>query len=209
MDPKKLTVFGGLLVLCAGLIAYLALGQDGGGTAVAPPMQDSKDKPEISEAGHPIERVKVGGKEFRLEVVSTELTRIKGLSGREEIAEDGGMLFVFPRRKVDVHSFVMRDCLVPIDIIFLDPKMRITATYHMPIEEPRRADEPKPINPRTQRDLYHERLKKYSSKFPSQFVIELKGGTLEKLREDPEVAKQLEPGQVIELDTRKLLRNAR
>ncbi len=207
MDPKKLTVFAGLLVLCAGLITYLAVAQEGGGSTAGPAAQDAKDKPEISEAGHPIERVKVGGKEFRLEVVSTDVTRFKGLSDREEIAEDGGMLFVFPRLKVKVHEFVMRDCFADIDIIFLDPKMRITATYHMLIEEARREDEPKV--PLGQRDRYDERLKRYGSKFPNQYVIELKGGMLEKLREDPEIAKQLEVGQVIELDTRKLLRKAR
>ena len=166
-----------MLVLCGGLITYLAVAQDGGGSTVGPPPQDAKDKPEISEAGHPIERVKVGGKEFRLEVVSTDVTRVKGLSDREEIAEDGGMLFVFPRLKVKVHEFVMRDCLADIDIIFLDPKMRITATYHMLIEEARREDEPK-VRP-GQRDRYNLRLKRYSSKFPSQYVIELKGGMLE------------------------------
>ena len=208
MDPRKLTLFGALIVLCAGLITYLAVAQEDG-TSVVPPAQDDKEKPEISEAGHPIERVKVGGKEFRLEVVSTDITRFKGLSDREKVAEDGGMLFVFPRSKVAVHEFVMRDCLTDIDIIFLDPRLRITKTHHMSIEEPRRVDEPKPIDSSRQRDLYAERLKKYSSSFPNQYVIELRGGMLEKLREDPEIAKQLEIGQVIELDTRKLLRKAR
>ncbi len=209
MDPRKLTLFAALLVLCAGLITYLAVAQQETGTGVVPPKQDEKDKPEISEAGHPIERVMVGGKEFRLEVVSNDITRFKGLSDRKEIAEDGGMLFVFPRHKVQIHEFVMRDCLTDIDIIFLDQKMRITASYNMPVEEPRRVDEPEPIDPRRQRDLYAERLKKYSSRFPNQYVIELKGGTIAKLREDPEIAKQLDNGQVIKLDTQKLLRKAR
>ena len=54
MDPRKLMIFGALLLLCAGLITYLAVAQDDAGPTVAPPTQDDNDKPEISEAGHRI-----------------------------------------------------------------------------------------------------------------------------------------------------------
>lgn len=123
-----------------------------------------------------IQRVKLNGKSFFLEVADTDAVRTKGLGQRSHIDDDGGMLFVFPTPKTS--AFVMRDCYVDIDIIYLDQYGKITAMYEMKKEELRRPDEgqlgeySKP---------YEDRLKKYDSRFPTQFVIELKGGTLPSL----------------------------
>lgn len=153
-----------------------------------------------SPAGLPIEKVRVGGRDFKLELALDDTARYKGLSGRDHIDEDGGMLFAFDRpMKL---SFVMRDCLVDIDIIFLDPFGRITAMHHMPVEPPRGESEPKPDNPRL-RDPYDQRLKKYPSKTAAQFAIELKGGTLKTL--DP----PLKRGEKIKLDLKKLKKLAK
>src|ERR1041385_5543414 len=62
--------------------------------------------------------VNLDGKKFHLELALDDTTRFKGLSDRTDIPADGGMLFVFPRPVTT--AFVMRDCPVPIDIIFLD-----------------------------------------------------------------------------------------
>lgn len=207
MDPRKLTVFGGLMLVIAGLIAWLATGSEPKAATIVDDAADAAQPAEISEAGLPIERVKIAGKEFRLEVAATPTSRYKGLSGRAEIKEDGGMLFVFPRTQIGVQSFVMRDCLADIDIIFLDAKERITAIHAMTKEEPRREDEPETPNPA--QDRYFQRLKKYSSNFPAQFAIELKGGTVAKMKENPDLAGLLEPGQMIDINTTKLVRMAR
>src|SRR3954469_19885695 len=61
------------------------------------------------------EDVKISGKTFHLELALEQDKRFKGLSDRESIPADGGMLFVFPQPVTS--SFVMRDCPVPIDII--------------------------------------------------------------------------------------------
>ncbi len=42
----------------------------------------------------------------------------KGLSKREHLLENEGMLFSFPSR--GSRTFHMKDCLVPLDIIFID-----------------------------------------------------------------------------------------
>lgn len=69
----------------------------------------------------------------------------------------------------------MRDCPIDIDIIFLDPSGRITAMHHMPAEPPRDPEtEPETGVPST--DKYEQRLKRYPSRYPAQFVIELAGG---------------------------------
>ena len=115
-------------------------------------------------------RVLISGREFYLELALDEPARIQGLSGRDHIEPDGGMLFVFPNSIP--RQFVMRDCLVPIDIIFLDASGRVVATHAM-TPQPRADDESD--------FAYESRLTRYSSRFPSQFVIELAGGTLEGL----------------------------
>lgn len=142
-----------------------------------------------SSAATNVESVKVGGETFHLELALDQTKRFQGFSGREHIEADGGMLFVFPRPSVQ--AFVMRDCPAPIDIIFLDPSARVIAMYQMKVEEPRREDEPKTANPGA--DKYEQRLVRYNSKFAAQFVIELAGGTLDRLK--------LAEGDLIKLDT--------
>lgn len=119
-----------------------------------------------------VERVEINGRTFNLELAATDAVRVKGLSGRTEIKPDAGMLFVFPdSRRL---SFVMRDCPIPIDIIFLDANGRVVATHKMVPEEPRRANETD--------EAYNRRLKLYPSGFGAQFAIELKGNTLDELK---------------------------
>lgn len=127
------------------------------------------------------EKVVMGGKTFWLEPALDNETRLRGLAGREEIPEDGGMLFVFPRE--GVLEFVMRDCLVDIDIAFLDNSGRVTATHTMEVE-PRKEGE-------SDRE-YEMRLKRYSSRYAARFAVEVRAGTLEELG--------VEPGDRVELD---------
>lgn len=144
-----------------------------------------------AESGLPIERVRLDGRTFRLELAADSDSRTKGLGEREEIAKDGGMLFVFPDARP--RTFIMRDCLVPIDIIFLDATSRIVAMHQMEVEPPRKEGE-------SDRE-YEDRLHPYRSRWPTQFVIEIRGGLLDELK--------LEPGQRIDLDTDRLRELAR
>ncbi|MBS0187808.1 MAG: DUF192 domain-containing protein [Planctomycetes bacterium] len=129
-------------------------------------------------------QVTISGKPFTLELAMDQASRVQGLSGRKEIPDSGGMLFVFPDSEVRVQEFVMRDCPIPIDIIFLDRSRRVTGSHAMLVEEPRRESE--------DMQTYENRLKRYSSRFDAQFAIELKGGTLEKLA--------IKPGEQINID---------
>ena len=149
------------------------------------------DKTNPAAAG--LEIVKINGQTFYLEVANNDQMRFQGLSDRDFIEPDGGMLFVFTRGGTRTQQFVMRDCTIPIDIIFLDPSGRVTAAHEMVPEPPQEAGE-------SDQD-YNARLKKYSSRFPAQFVIELKGGTLPSLN--------LNQGDQIKLDTERLKREAR
>ncbi len=133
-----------------------------------------------------VEVVEIEGEKFFLEIVADNTSRTLGLGGREFIEEDGGMLFVFPEpRRL---NFVMRDCFVDIDVIFLDQLGNVTAAYHMPVEEPQREGES---------DFeYEQRLTRYPSRMAAQFAIELKGGKLAELG--------VEAGDRIKLDLDRL-----
>lgn len=139
-------------------------------------------------AGEPeFTKVSLDGTTFKLELAIDEQKRFKGLSDRTEIPADGGMLFVFPRP--DRLYFVMRDCSIPIDIVFLDGSGRITAFHKMAAEAPRGPSEGKPGDIS---QVYENRLKRYSSKYDAQYVIELKGDTIDGLK--------LKEGQQIKID---------
>jgi uncharacterized protein len=137
-------------------------------------------KPAIVDGVMPVE---IGGRTFNLEIVADDATRNLGLGGRKSLDDDKGMLFSFKDAKI--RQFVMRDCYIDIDIIFLDSAGRIIAMHHMPIEEPKKANESQAV--------YENRLKRYSSRFNAKYAIELVGGMLENL--------DLEDGQHINLDT--------
>ncbi len=128
-------------------------------------------------------KVNLDGTTYTLDIVADDQTRERGLGGVDSLPENGGMLFAFPDSKM--RAFVMRDCLIDIDIIFLDSTGRIVAMHHMPIEEPRKPDE--------SQVQYELRLKKYSSRFSAKYAIEILGGKLETMN--------LKEGQLIDLDT--------
>lgn len=77
----------------------------------------------VSKFNSEIKKVEIGGKIIKVSVVSTVESREKGLSGRESIAEDEGMLFVF--ENLGRHGFWMKDMNFPIDIIWLDQSKKI------------------------------------------------------------------------------------
>ncbi len=116
-------------------------------------------------------QIAIGGEPFTMDVSADDASRIRGLEGVTEIPPDGGMIFIFPDSQV--RSFLMRNCLTDIDVMFLDPQGRVTAVHTMPVEPPRRADEAQPA--------YERRLPLYASGYPAQFAIELRAGTLDRL----------------------------
>lgn len=121
------------------------------------------------------ERVVIGGHAFDLEVSADPASRELGLMHRATIDEHGGMIFIFPDAGVAVQNFWMKNCLADIDIIYLDPRGKVTATHRMKARPPRAPDE-------SETD-YDARIRadSYSSGYPAQFAIELKSGWLDQL----------------------------
>ena len=98
------------------------------------------------------------GAEFTLEIADDPQSRWRGYRNREHVAADEGMLFVFSREQPV--SFEMKDCLVSLDMIFLDSKLQVVEIAHD--RQPCPEDGPcSPISPMRR----------------AQYVLELAGGT--------------------------------
>ena len=117
------------------------------------------------------ETVQLDGRTFRLQVSMGNDSRTLGLGGRSALEADKGMLFVFP--DAARRGFWMYDCLMDIDIAFIDPLGHVTAIHTMPLEPPRGETE--------SIIEYEARLPKYRSGFPAQYAIELQPGMFSEL----------------------------
>lgn len=124
-------------------------------TGCAPP-------PAYHDGGHL--EVVAAGHTFDAELKLTPASRFHGMGGRADIPADFAMLFAYPEpRRL---TYVMRDCDFPLDILFLDSEGRVVAKYHMHPEPPQTPE---------------SRLIHYDSECQAQFVLEMKGGWLDKL----------------------------
>lgn len=150
---------------------------------------DDQKKPE--QKGPPTEKVVIGAETFKLQIAADPKSRIRGLMQRTKIEDHGGMLFVF--RNSMRRSFWMKNCLVDIDLVFLDRRGRIVALHKMKVQPPRRKTESE--------GAYHRRLKSYPSHRRSQFAIELKAGSIDRLK--------LKRDKSIELNFKKLKKLAK
>lgn len=106
---------------------------------------------------------KIGNQNFTLEVADNLYLLGKGLSGRTELCNQCGMLFIFSFETIQ--SFWMKDTLIPLDMIFINKNGYITDIYTAK-PEPGKSD---------------LQLTFYSSTQPSLYVIELNSGVSEKL----------------------------
>lgn len=112
--------------------------------------------------------VTVLGRTFECRLALDEDARERGMGGVASIGPDEGMLFVFPGS--EQHNFWMRDCLIGLDIAFIDAAGFVTAVHTMPAEPPRAEGEGE--------DAYFARLKRYPSLTPAQYALEVAPGTL-------------------------------
>jgi uncharacterized protein len=98
--------------------------------------------------------VQVGGAEVRAEVADDDAERERGLSGRSDLPEGRGMLFVYVDRAV--RNYWMKGVRFPLDIIWID-RGRVTGVEA-------NAPVPQGTTPL------------YSSRRPADHVLEVPGG---------------------------------
>jgi uncharacterized membrane protein (UPF0127 family) len=96
------------------------------------------------------------GTKVAVEIAATDPVRMRGLMFRQYLAENEGMIFVFP--KVGFYPFWMKDTLIPLDMLWLDADGRIVSIARS--VPPCRAD-PCP---------------EYSPRAEALYVVELRSG---------------------------------
>lgn len=69
--------------------------------------------------------VMINGKKYPVEIKLTQKAKSQGMMGRNSL--DGGMLFIF--NYPNTQSFWMKNCLVPLDMVFMD-NGNITKIHH-------------------------------------------------------------------------------
>lgn len=137
--------------------------QEEGGAVEANSVSGEDSDSLGEEAVALFEEVELAGQVFKLELALNDEHRALGLMWREQLADDEGMLFVYPDREPYPAElgFWMKNCLIPIDVIFISPDGFITAIHEMQPPEPGTPD---------------SELPGYYSNDPAQFAIEIRGG---------------------------------
>ncbi|NTW27368.1 MAG: DUF192 domain-containing protein [Candidatus Moranbacteria bacterium] len=99
---------------------------------------------QYSVAGNEVVSIKLHEKTFRAEVVTSQQAMAKGLGQRDDLCENCGMLFEFP--KAAKHSFWMKDMRFPLDIIWITQgkivyiEKNVQSTFLETITPPENAD---------------------------------------------------------------------
>lgn len=104
----------------------------------------------------------IGDKEIKVEVARTNDERAKGLSNRERLDEDSGMIFVF--NKNSKPSFWMKNTKIALDIIWINDNKIVSINKNVQ-PEPNKKD---------------SELKKYPAPSEIDYVLEVNGGFSDK-----------------------------
>ena len=107
-------------------------------------------------------RVSLNNQSFVVELANTDNTRALGLMYREQMADDEGMLFIFP--DTQRRAFWMKNTLIALDILYFDQNKKLVS-----ISE----NTPPCKNTTT-------RCPNYPSAKPAKYVLEINAGLSQK-----------------------------
>jgi uncharacterized membrane protein (UPF0127 family) len=105
--------------------------------------------------------VELKGERFSVELAETQEKQALGLMFRDSMADDHGMLFIFPSEAR--RSFWMKNCRIPLDIFYFDSNLALVSV----------SENTPPC--RTQR------CPSYPSDGPAKYVLELNAGEAARL----------------------------
>ena len=77
-----------------------------------------------------IKKLQIGDKNYRVEIVKSEKDQAKGLSGRDNLGDINGMLFIYPDSQM--RSFWMNNMRFDLDIIWINKGKIIGFTENIP-----------------------------------------------------------------------------
>ena len=116
--------------------------------------------------------VELAGERFYVELASTPEEQALGLMFREELADDRGMLFIFPVERM--RSFWMKNTRIPLDIFYFDSDLKLVNVV----------ENAKPCKTRSCKPLL--------SAAPARYVLELNAGKAAELG--------VKPGDALEIN---------
>lgn len=106
--------------------------------------------------------VQLKGQTFKVDLARNDADRAKGLMFRTEMADDHGMLFVFPNEAP--RSFWMKNTKIPLDILYFDADARfVSGQFNVPT------------------CAGGDRCPSYPSDGPAKYVLELNAGVGKRL----------------------------
>ena len=111
------------------------------------------------------------GQRFTVELAETSEKQALGLMFRDNMADDHGMLFLFPSESM--RRFWMKNTRIPLDILYFDADLKLVSAA---------VDTPPCRTPR---------CPSYPSEGPSQYVLELNAGRAAEL--------DVRPGDTLQL----------
>ena len=120
----------------------------------------------------PVEELVFFGETWKCELCLTPESRSIGMGARTDFPAGTAMVFVHPRP--ELLSFWMKDCLIDLDIVFVDAEGRISAIHEAKREKLRTVGE--------SRLVYERRLKRYTSNRLVRFALEFPAGTVARLK---------------------------
>ncbi len=109
-------------------------------------------------------KLEINGIILNVEIADTGFKRNKGLSARDSLATDSGMLFVFP--KPGNYAFWMKGMKIPLDFIWIKDNAIVDLLFNIPPPKNKEKDESLPV---------------YSSKQEFNNMLEVNAGTITRL----------------------------
>ena len=70
--------------------------------------------------------IEINDEKYNVEVAATDEQREKGLQGRDKLAKNSGMLFTY--KTPQTVGMWMKDCTIPLDIIFINEDCEVIST---------------------------------------------------------------------------------
>lgn len=119
--------------------------------------------------------LKISAKVIKVELADTQEKRKKGLAFRDSLAENEGMLFIFP--KSDKYPFWMKGLKFGLDFVWIRDMEVVDILTNIPPPQAGQADSSLPI---------------YSSSVEVDKVLELSAGSVEKLN--------IKVGDIVKID---------
>lgn len=91
-------------------------------------------------------KVKINDRVYSVDLAVTPIEKMKGLSGRESLADDHGMLFLYDHK--EQYSFWMKGMKFPLDFVWIDGNQIVDITQNvLPPENPLNIPVVKPNKP--------------------------------------------------------------